>query len=116
MKREGRRDRIVDYKKSQKRSKKIEQHGLCLARPVSKKSQQEIRSGETTHIIGVPLNPAFKIGKVTFGGASVQDVTAGVAVIHGSVDQVCLALQHTDTIIQLMEEAQGLIGSGVVGD
>ena len=38
-----------------------------------------------------------------------------MAVIDRVVDEVGLALEHTDAVVELVEDAEGLVGSGVVG-
>lgn len=38
-----------------------------------------------------------------------------MAIVHGSVDEVGLALQHTNTIVQLLDDAQSLTRSRIVG-
>ena len=70
---------------------------------------------EETHVIRMSSNPACYLSKVALGGPSVQNVAAGMTVVHSSVDKMGLALQHTNTIVQLIDDAQSLISSGVVG-
>lgn len=75
-----------------------------------------MQSKEDTHIIRMPLDPACYVGKVALGGTSVQEVTAGMTIVHSSVDKVGLTLQHTNAIVQLMDDVQSLIRSRVVGN
>lgn len=61
------------------------------------------------------LDPARDVGKVSLCCPHVEKVAARVTVVHGFVDVVSLTLQHSDAIIELIKDSQGLVGGCIVG-
>jgi len=66
-------------------------------------------------VVGVGGDPLGDVCEVFLGGARIEEVARGVAVEDCVVDRVGLALQHADAVVELVGDAQGLVGAGVVG-
>ena len=66
-------------------------------------------------VVRVCSQPGGNICKVRFGCTNVEKITGGVAVVDGIVYKMGLALEHTDAVVELIEDIEGLVSSDIVG-
>lgn len=71
---------------------------------------------DRNNLVPIRREPGRDIGEVGFGHAAVQQVAGRVAEIDGVVEDVRLALQHANTIVELGEYAIGLVAGDVIGE
>lgn len=63
----------------------------------------------------VLADPVGDICKVGLGGAGIQKIARGVAVVDRIVEEMGLSLQHTNPIIQLGNDAVYLVRTSIIG-
>ena len=56
-------------------------------------------------VVGVGFHPAGDVGEIGLGGAGVEEVAGGVAVVQRIADQVGLPLQHANAVVELLRHA-----------
>jgi hypothetical protein len=83
---------------------------------VSRLNEVAVDNEECHNIIGMVANPIAHFVEFFEVSASVQKVARGVATEDGSVDVVCLALNHTDTIVELNSDTAILVGREIAGN
>ena len=60
------------------------------------------------------LHPGGDGPEIGLCGPGIEDVAGGVAVIDCVVDEMGLALEHADAVVELGENGEVLVGGGVV--